>query len=63
MTDEKINEYCEKIASYLYCEGLFFDEYTLDEAILLLDKTCLPTALKSHLKTFENKVCKNKNLC
>lgn len=53
MKEEQKNEYCERIASYLICEGLFYSKYNIDEANALLDKTCLPTALKRHLKENE----------
>ena len=53
MSEDKIQEHCEKIALYLKCEGLSFENFTMKEANELLDKTCLPTALKRHLRDYK----------
>jgi hypothetical protein len=54
MNQEKTQEYCEKIASYLFNDGVRLFNYNIDEANTLIDKTCLPTALKKHLKENES---------
>jgi hypothetical protein len=53
MSESQIVEHCEGLAAFLFNEGLFYSNYTITEANELLNKTCLPTALKRLLSENE----------
>ena len=62
--EEQLNEYCWRIAGYLYVEFVTPENYTIEEAERLLNKTVLPTALKKILKENENRVIEHlKKFC
>ncbi len=56
LSAEQTEYYSDSIAGYLWCEGITFENYDREEAMVFLEKTCLPTALKKHLLENENQV-------